>query len=120
MKGTKFVLTTVLVVACTAIAAAEGAWVVWKQTVGTESEDWSRQETYLNRPQCQGFGITMALTQNVRMARENPDHLDFQRGEDGRSYRFTKTKPDRSGAEPVQVRFVCLPDSVVPREKQKQ
>jgi hypothetical protein len=120
MKRARLVLTSVLVVVCTATVAAEGAWVVWKQTVGTDSEAWSVQETYLNRPQCQGFGITMALTQNVRMARENPDHRDFQRGEDGRSYTFSKTKPDGSGAEPVHVRFVCLRDSVDPREKQKE
>ena len=112
-------LAAVLVAAWAASAAAAGAWVVWKRTTGTDYEEWSIQEVYLNKPQCQGFGITLALTQDVRRARTHPDYQDFERGADGVSYSFTKTKPDGSGAEPVQVRFVCLPDTIDPREKQQ-
>ena len=119
MTWARLLLAAILVMSSVSIAAAEGVWVVWKRTVGTDSETWSMQEAYLSRSRCQGFGITTALTQDVRSARNHPDYQDFEPGGDGMSYRFTKTKPDGSGAEPVHVRFVCLPDTLDPREKKE-
>lgn len=117
MRWVLIVLPTVLLSAWTATGATEGTWVVWKRTIGPDSEEWSRHEAYLNKPQCQGFGITMALTQDVRSARAHPDYRDFERGEDGTSYTFTKLKSEGTGSEPVYVGFVCLPDTIDPREK---
>lgn len=119
MGPARVILAAVLLLGAAPVVATEGAWVVWKRTIGPDFEEWSIQEAYLNRSRCQGFGITMALTQDVRSARTHPDYQDFERGDDGMSYRFTKTKPDGSGVELVHVHFVCLPDTIDPRERKQ-
>lgn len=119
MRRATALLAAALVAGWASVAAAEAAWVVWKRTSSTDSEEWSKHDAYLNKSRCQGFGITMALTEDVRHARNHPAYQDFERGDDGMSYRFTKTMPDGSGAEPVEVRFVCLPDTIDPRERDK-
>lgn len=119
MIGERFLLAVILGLGVWSAAAAEGAWVVWKRTVSADSEEWSIHDSYLNKSRCQGFGITSALTLDVRRARSLPEHQAFEPGEDGRSYTFSKTKPDGSGTERVRVRFICLPDTIDPRDKNR-
>ena len=119
MKIWGSVLLAALMLGSASLAAAESGWVVWKKTISADSEAWSTQDVYLNESQCQGFGIMRALTDDVRSARNHAGYQDFDPGPDGRSYSFTKSTPDGSGTEPVQVRFVCLPDTIDPRDKKQ-
>jgi len=79
-----------------AMAHAEGAWVLWRQSISDSQELWVPQEAYANVSKCR------AIEQEKNRAKERLRNLTPSE---------RRLIPDFS--------YLCLPDTIDPRPKAK-
>ena len=113
MRTAKVILATVLVLAWTATAAAECAWVLWTKTVrGRGPIGWEIQSSYVEQPSCterrDAILKTTAQSWSGRLGDEKV-RLD----DDEKMLRLFFAN------DVWAIYYVCLPDTLDPREKKE-
>ena len=117
MKRATFLVTIMLLLASASVAAAEGAWVLWNRSselsVGTGSVStlWVILDAFEDRKACvperdRGWKREVEKYRNLgnyKRVQDQPEDYGF----------FYLTSTGEKGS----VRFVCLPDTLDPREK---
>ena len=115
MKRAVMVLTLSLMVGWASAAAAECAWVLWRHSlvvVGiAKSVRWSIEDAYMNRDTCEG-GKQKPWDRQMKILREVGSTVLEQQPPNK-----VVTK-NMSGGQ-SHIRFLCLPDTIDPREKKE-
>ena len=113
MRWARLVLAVLLVVGWTSAAAAECAWVLWRHSliaVGiAKSVMWSIEEAYMNRDTCEG-GKQKPWDRQMKILREIEATVLEQQPPN-------KVVTKNRGGGESHIRFLCLPDTIDPREK---
>ncbi len=110
-------LTTVLLLGSASVAAAEGAWVLWNRSSelsvgkGSVSTLWVILDAFEDRKACVP-------------ERDRGWKREVEKYRNSGSYKRVQDQPQDNGffylastGDKGSVRFVCLPDTIDPREK---
>ncbi len=113
MRAARLVLAVSLLVGWTSAAAAECAWVLWKHGVSVvrevEESLWMIEEAHTNRDACEG-------------AKQRLWDSDMKRIRKGEWTVLEQQPPNKvtirhRGNGDLRITFLCLPDTIDPREK---
>ncbi len=126
MRWARLVLAVMLVVGWTSTAAAECAWVVWAKTVGKNAfgsvyTTWDVKGASEDRKRClfeQEITLANETTFWLKLAakeNEGSDILNVDSDHNEMSLSVYKRKAGK--VEVWSTRFICLPDTIDPRER---
>ncbi len=130
MTWARLALVLALLFCSTSVTAAEEAWMLWGQVYEVTPHDgahhWTVYAGFKSRRQCMDEG-THALDEVITSVSEqykrsgNVSLVEKERNDPKKEFiaKFHIVDPETSSSQHVQVRLVCLPDTIDPREKRE-
>ncbi len=114
MRWARLVLAVMLVVGCTSAAVGECAWVFWQSITQMDSitVSWKIDSAFSTRMECiarrdRDFEVLSTMLQT------SPGVRDIKRGSESAALSYVKK------GHTWLTRYVCLPDTLDPREKKE-